>query len=288
MPHVTLKEILADARRKKYGIPCLLGGNLEMITGQVRAAEDRNSPLILCYNRQLTPGVPMELTVPLMINAAERSKVPVSTILDHASEYGPIIQALRLGISSVMFDGSSLKYSENVHMSREIVKIAHAAGVSVEAELGYVGGSALERGEGGSLNSTFTRPGQVADFVEETDVDALAISFGNSHGSYRGVPLLDLKRVKDIHDNSLIPLVMHGGSGLSSDDYKKIVASGVSKVNYYSDMSMGAVKNLKELTAKDEQYPGFHSIIKQNTDYFHKETQKLLDVLGCSGKAGNQ
>lgn len=287
MPHVTLKEILADARRNKYGIPCLLGGNLEMIIAQIRAAEDENSPLILCYNRQLTPGVPMELAVPLMVNAAERTKVPVSTILDHASGLEMIILAIRLGISSVMFDGSSLEYSENVRMSKKIVKIAHAEGVSVEAELGYVGGSALELGGGGPINSAFTHPGQVADFVENTDVDALAISFGNSHGSCKGKPSLDLDRVRDIFDTSSIPLVMHGGSGLSSFDYKKIVSSGISKVNYYSYMSMGAGSNLRKLTAEARPYPAFHNVIKWNIDFFYKETKKLLNVLGCSGRAEN-
>ena len=138
MPIINSREILADARNRKYGIPGLLGGNLEMIIGQVRAAEERESPLTLVFNQEVTPQIPIELGMPLIVNAAKNASVPVATILDHGRSLGAIAEAIRLGTSSVMFDGSSLPYEENVKRTKEVVEIAHAAGICVEAELGSI------------------------------------------------------------------------------------------------------------------------------------------------------
>lgn len=287
MGHVTLKEILSDTRERKYGIPCLLGGNLEMIVAQIRAAEDNKSPLIICFNKPLTPNVPMELAIPLIVNAASRASVPIATMLDHATEFDFIMKAIHYGISSVMFDGSNLPYEENVSKTVEVVRVAHALGVSVEAELGYVGGSALEMGDADEdeRESMYTNPEQVLNFVKRTGIDAMAVSFGNVHGKYRGEPRLDLERVRKIAAFTAVPLSMHGGSGLNNEDYRSIIRSGISKINYYSSMSMGAGINMKMLTSAADPYPACHEIIEWTIEYFYEETKKLLDIMDCTGKA---
>jgi fructose-bisphosphate aldolase class II len=278
MPLASSKEILATARKNKYGVPSLLAGNLELVIGPLKAAEKRRSPLILPFNQEVTPQVPMELGIPMAVNAAHRARVPVAVILDHGTSLENVVKAIHLGASSVMFDGSHLPYEDNVRQTQEVVRVAHAIGVCVEAELGAVG---LE--EGGP-DSTLTDPDLAVDFVEKTGVDTLAISFGNAHGVYKGEPHLDLGRVRKIHSMVELPLVMHGASGLAEDEYPQIVASGISKVCYYTAMGIGAARVLGNTLANAGQDSVvYHHLISQAIDYFAAYTEKLLDLLGCSG-----
>lgn len=282
MPLVRSKEILVEARRKGYGVPGLLGGNLEMVIGQIRAAEEKRSPLILVFNQEVTPKVPIELGIPLIVNAAKRAKVPIATILDHGHSLELILQAIYWGASSVMFDGSALPYEENVRQTREVVRVAHALQVCVEAELGSIAGSAVDPKDLGP-ESLFTDPDVAVDFVERTGVDALAISFGNVHGVYRGEPNLDLDRVRKIYSVVSVPLVMHGGSGLAKSDYPRVIESGISKVCYYTAMGIGASNDIKRmLIDADQGTVVYHDIISRGIAYFDIRTKKLLDVLGCS------
>lgn len=283
MPLVSSKEILTEARERRYGVPGLLGGNLEMVIGQIMAAEEKGSPIILVFNQEVSPKVPIELGMPLIVNAAKRARVPVATILDHGRTLEPIVKAIRLGTTSVMFDGSSLPYEENVRRTKEVVRIAHAAGVCVETELGSIAGSAVDPEDSGP-EGAFTDPDMAADFVERTGADALAISFGNVHGAYRGEPHLDLDRVRKIRSVVDIPLVMHGGSGLDESEYGKIVESGISKVCYYTAMARGVCNDLGTMIADAGQSAIlYHDVISRAIDYFYSETKKLLDILGASG-----
>jgi fructose-bisphosphate aldolase class II len=286
MPLVSIKGILMEARNDRYGVLSLLGGNLEMVIGMVMAAEETGSPLILAYNEDVTPQIPMELGMPLMVSAAKRASVPVATILDHGKSLEHIAKAIHLGSSSVMFDGSSLPYEENVTQTREIVRVAHAVGVGVEAELGAISGSAVSLG-GSGVEAVFTDPVAAADFVERTGVDALAISFGNVHGVYRGEPSLDLDRVREVFSKVDVPLVMHGASGLAESDYERVIKSGISKVCYYTSMAIGASNDLKGMLAEAEgDATLYHDIISRTIDYFCTETKRLMDVVGCSGAVG--
>jgi fructose-bisphosphate aldolase class II len=192
-----------------------------------------------------------------------------------------------------MFDSSSLPYEKNVEKTKEAVRIAHSQGVTVEGELGSVGGSAVESGNSeASGHNVFTDPDQAKEFVERTGVDALAISFGNVHGEYRGEPRLDLHRVKRIASLVDVPLVMHGASGLSPHDYPRIIESGISKINYYSAMAAAAVENIRRKLASPAavcpQEPAIfkaHHLISWNIEFYTDATIKLLDLLGSSGKA---
>jgi fructose-bisphosphate aldolase class II len=285
MPLVSSSEILAEARKRKYGVPSLLAGNLELVIGPLMAAEERRSPLILPFNQEVTPKVPMELGIPMAVNAAKRAKVPVAVILDHGKSLEEIVKAIHLGASSVMFDGSHLPYEENVRQTREVVRTAHAVGVCVEAELGGISGFAVDLADAGP-ESSFTDPDLAVDFVERTGVDTLAVSFGNAHGVYRGEPNLDLDRVRKIHTLIDVPLVMHGASGLVEDEYPRIVASGISKVCYYTAMGIGAANELGAmLESAGQDTVVYHHLISRAIDYFCVYTTRLLDLLGCSGTA---
>jgi fructose-bisphosphate aldolase class II len=283
MPLVSSKEILVEARNKGYGVPSLLAGNLEMVIGPIMAAEARRSPLILPFNQQVTPKVPMELGIPLAVNAAQRASVPVAVTLDHGQSLEDVVRAIHLGASSVMFDGSRLPYEENAKQTQQVVRVAHAVGVCVEAELGGIGGSSVDLRDTGS-ESSFTQPELAVDFVERTGVDGLAISFGNAHGLYRGEPNLDLDRVRRIHALTDVPLVMHGASGLAENQYKKIVESGISKVCYYTAMGVGAANDIRALlTDADPDSTVYHHLISRSIDYFYAHTDRLFELLGCSG-----
>ncbi len=287
MPLVNSKTILAEARRKRYGIPSLLAGGTEMIIGQIKAAEAKRSPLILAFNQKVTPKTPLALGLTLAVTAARQAQVPVATILDHGHGIEDIMQAIQAGTSSVMFDGSHLPYEENVRQTREIVKIAHAVGVCVEAELGGIAGSSIDLADAGP-ESRLTDPDQAADFVAQTGVDVLAISFGNAHGVYQGQPELDLERVQKIHARVDIPLAMHGASGLAAEDYPRIISSGISKICYYTAMARGASQDLKQMLVEAEADSLiYHNIINRAIDYFCAESQKLFDLVGAVGVIDN-
>jgi fructose-bisphosphate aldolase class II len=284
MAHLGASQILKDAQRQGYGIPCLLAGNLEMMIGAVQAAEEVGAPLILAYNAQVTPQIPMALIAPAMVRAAERASVPIATILDHGASLEAALQAIQLGISTVMYDGSRLSFAENVRTTQEVVRVAHAAGVDVEGELGAIGGSSIELGYA-DATSDFTDPALAAEFVKQTGVDILAISFGNAHGVYAGAPQLDLARVRTIAACVDAPLAMHGGSGLAEASYAVVIAAGISKVNYYSAMGIAVTRTLAAyLAAAPENELIFHNVIGVSIEQFRTETRRLLTVLGCADR----
>lgn len=284
MPLVNSKDILAGARRGKYGIPSLLAGSLEMIVGTIKAAEEKRSPLILAFNQEVTPKIPLELGLLIAVKTAQKARVPVATILDHGHNLQDVVRAIKAGTSSVMFDGSNLSYEENVRQTRIVVELAHATGVCVEAELGGIAGSSINIGETGP-ETRLTDPDQAADFVERTGVDVLAISFGNAHGVYRGEPKLDLNRVRQIQARVSIPLAMHGASGLAEGEYRQIIESGISKVCYYTAMALGASRELREMMmAGNDRETIYHHLTARAIDYFYTDTKRLLELLGCSGR----
>jgi fructose-bisphosphate aldolase class II len=265
-----------------------LAGDLEMTIGAIRAAEAVGAPLILAYNAQVTPQVPMALLVPAMVRAAERAAVPVATILDHGPSLEAAVQAIQLGISTVMYDGSRLPFDENVRTTQEVVRVAHAAGVDVEGELGAIGGSSVELGYAGAAGE-FTDPALAVEFVRRTGVDILAISFGNAHGVYAGAPELDLARVRTIADSVETPLAMHGGSGLAEERYAAVIAAGISKVNYYAAMGIAVTRTLQAyLAAAPETDLIYHHVIQVAVEQFDVETRRLLAILGGVGRCAAQ
>jgi fructose-bisphosphate aldolase class II len=239
----TMKEILADAQKRGYGVGYFNAVNLEMVRAYVRAAEDCRSPIIIGTAAGLLKYCDFDWSAPLMIQAARQVKVPVAVHLDHTYTFDNIMRALRAGFGSVMYDGSALSYEENVRNSAETAKAAHPMGVGLECELGKVGG--LDEGEGVTGENVYTDPGQALDFVERTGADFLAVSIGTVHGVYRETPKLDLNRLAGIREKVDKPLVLHGGSGLSEDDFKNCIAGGIRKVNIYTDIVTAAINTLR-------------------------------------------
>jgi fructose-bisphosphate aldolase class II len=261
---------------------------MEMLLGQIKAAEELRAPLSICYCKGQYPDMPLQLGVKLIIEAASHATVPIMTILDHGTDFDTCVQAMHYGLSAVMYDGSYLPYEENVSRTREIVQVAHAIGVSVEAELGAVGGSAVEWGKAGEYVSLYTDPKQVVDFVEKTEVDALAISFGNRHGLYGGVPRLNFALVSEIRSVTDVPLVMHGASDLPDEIYPQIPRNGITKVHFWSGPAKLAADNLRDkLTQAGDgaDQIGYHHVFQWNTDFFYEISKKYLVLLGAAGKA---
>lgn len=277
---VTLEEILKDAEQRKYGVGLFNMLNLEMARGIIDAAEAENSPVILGVAEVHLPFVPFEYAQIIMNKIARDAKVPVCLHFDHGTDYAKILGAIKAGFTSVMYDGSALPYEENIRNTREISKVAHALGCSVEAELGHVGG-----GEGGTDDgheAMYTNIDQVNDFIERADIDALAVAIGTAHGKYVKKPVLDIQRLADIYKISNKPLVLHGGSGLSDDDFRNTIQNGIRKVNICTEMCVAGLKALNMAIEQDTGFEVATLIAKATVQEVVKGKMRLF---GSSGKA---
>lgn len=257
---VTLNELLKEAKEGKYAVGAFNVPNLEAIRGVIQAAEELGSPVILQHAEVHENLIGLEEIGPIMLQYAKEAKVPVAVHLDHGASYEMCVKAIRLGFTSVMYDASIKEYEVNLEETKEIVKIAHAAGVSVEAELGHIFTSAVGGGEGrGSdssddydvLEDVYTDPDLAKEFVEATGVDCLAIGFGTVHGIYLKEPKLDLNRILQIKEKIDVPFVMHGGSGVSEENYRIAIKNGICKINYYTYMDKAAGKAVQECLEKN-------------------------------------
>jgi fructose-bisphosphate aldolase class II len=285
MPLVTTTEILTDARKRRYGIPCFLGGTLEMTIGAVKAAEELSAPLILCFNEPITPDIPAFYGMTMIVNAAQHAKVPVATTLDHGTSYEACVRSVRAGSSSIMFDGSFLPFEENVQQTKRVRELTKPIGVALEGELGSIGGSVLEYKEFKGSQQNFTNPDQAVDFVEQTDIDILAISFGNVHGIYQGDNQLDLDIIRKVYEKVDIPLVMHGGSGLADDIYPQVIDAGISKINYYTNIARKGAQSTLALCLEKGDEIIQHEIIADSIEFYYKESKRVLELFRAAGKA---
>ena len=254
MALVTCKDILKPARAGRYGVAGIDVLDPISTEGVIRAAEAFGKPVLLMVPEAAFYMVDIERFFPYLVARAEEAAVPVAVHLDHGESIDTVRMAIRHGFSSVMIDGSSLSLDENIALTREVVALAHAAGISVEGEIGHVGG-----GEG-SFDGTevdqslFTQPEDAARFVRESGVDSIAVAFGTVYGLYKGEPILDLERLRAIHALVDVPLVMHGGSGLSETQFKDSIAAGISKINLFTELSMtAATRAIDHGLAKDRK-----------------------------------
>lgn len=284
---VTLKELLDQAKEEKKAVGAFNGTTLEAIRGIIQAAEELDTPVILQHAQSHDDMIDLEEIGPVMLYYAKRAKVPVALHLDHGSTLERCVQALRLGFTSVMYDASAKSFEENVEETKEIVKIAHAVGASVEAELGHIFTSEVVHGEGGdsdskddyeNLDDIYTDPQVAKEFVEKTGVDCLAVAFGTTHGVYLTEPKLDLPRVARIRDAANVPLVMHGGSGVSDEDYKVAIENGICKVNYYTYMNTAGGRASKEYWADEEKPLFYDSMSLAATEAIKEDVKKAIKV----------
>ena len=251
---VTGKQILDHAHKNNYAVGAFNVSNLEILQAVIKGAEEENSPVIIQTSEGAIAYAGLEELSSMVRLAAKNAKVPVALHLDHGTTYETVIGCVAGGYTSVMIDGSHHDLQGNIDVTKEIVKVAHAAGVSVEAELGRLSGvedqiSVSER------DAIYTNPEEAAKFVKETGVDSLAIAIGTAHGKYKGKPVLDFDRLQTIKKSLDMPIVLHGASGIEEDDLKKAVSLGVNKINIDTDLRVAfasAVKNVFE--EKDSEF----------------------------------
>ena len=272
---VNLVEILKLAEAKKCAVGAFNTPNLECVNAVISAAEKLNVPVIISH-AELHEGVsPLAKIGPVMIEAAKAAKVPVCVHLDHCETLDYMAKALEIGFTGVMYDGSVLPYEENLANTKKAVAMAKNYNCGVEAELG-----ALASREGGAANASgpvYTDPDEAVAFCRETGIDALAPSFGTAHGIYKSKPVLDLDRVKVIAEKTGLPLVMHGGSGVSPDDYRTGIRNGLRKINYYSYMSKAGTQAVKELLEK-EDVTFFHDLALAAEKAMEADAEKAMRV----------
>lgn len=240
---VNLNEVLSDARKNKYAVGLFNTTDTDMLQAVIEAAEELRSPVIIGTAEILLPYGELKLIAPSLIAAAKRAEVPVVVHYDHGLTFDRCMEALKLGFTSVMYDGSAKDARTNVEETRQIVRIAHAMGCTVEGEIGHVG----EAASGDESHADmYTTPEEAARYIEETGVDALAVAIGSAHGVYKKKPKLSIERLREIRAKVDVPLVLHGGSGLSDDDFKSTIREGISKVNIFTDLCLAGERASKE------------------------------------------
>ena len=247
---VNLTDILKLAEKKKFAIGAFNTPNLEGIETVIDAAEKLNVPVIIAHAELHESISPLNIIGPVMVQAAKAAKVPVCVHLDHCETLSYMQAALDIGFTGVMYDGSLLPYEENLANTKKAVTMAGKYYCGVEAELGAL--ASREGGEGPAAGPVYTDPDQAVEFCRESGIDALAPSFGTAHGIYKSKPVLDLERVRMIHEKTGLPLVMHGGSGVSEEDYRTGIQNGLRKINYYTYMSNAGSRAVRELLAKED------------------------------------
>ena len=244
MALVKMKDLLRRAEEKNIGCGAFSVGNMEMVRGAIRAAEELDTPIILQIAEVRLKNSPLHLMGPMMVQAAKEAKVDVAVHLDHGLTFETVDKALELGVTSVMLDASTLPFEENIARVKAVVEKARKYGATVEAELGLVGGS-----EDGSCDHGIrcTDPDDAVVYARETGIDALAVAIGNAHGNYPVAPTLAFDVLEKIHEKVDIPLVLHGGSGITDKDFQRAISLGIRKVNI-------ATASFNSLTAHVEKY----------------------------------
>ncbi|WP_238081884.1 MULTISPECIES: ketose 1,6-bisphosphate aldolase [Pseudescherichia] len=285
MPLISLAEGLKHARVHQYALGAFNVLDTHFLRALFAAAKQQRSPFIINIAEVHFKYLSLDTLVEAVKYEAARHDIPVVLNLDHGLHFEAVVQALRLGFTSVMFDGSTLDYEENVRQTREVVKMCHAVGVSVEGELGAVGGD-----EGGALyghadEAFFTDPQKARDFVDRTGIDALAVAIGNAHGKYKGEPKLDFTRLQAIRQQTALPLVLHGGSGISDADFRRAISLGIHKINFYTGMSQAALAAVdKSMTVRDQIYDEFAELMLSIEQAIADIVAEQMRIFGSEGK----
>ena len=237
-----LNDVLKPAQAGRYAVGLFNTTDTDMLQAAIEAAEEARSPIIIGTAEVLLPYGELALIAPALLAAAARASVPVVVHYDHGLTFEKTMEALKLGFTSVMFDASAKPYDENLAETAEVVKIAHAMGATVEGEIGHVGSAA----DGDDAKADmYTTPEEAVAFQKATGVDALAVAIGTAHGVYKSKPNLNLARLAEIRAALDTPLVLHGGSGLSDDDFRNTIAGGIAKVNIHTDMCIAGSKAME-------------------------------------------
>lgn len=275
---ITLQEALKYANKKEVAIGAFNVTNLEHIQAVLETAEKLNVPTIIDFaqTHEENDVAYLDEIGPIMVLMAERAKVPVVVHLDHGVDLDYIEKSLKMGFTSMMFDGSALPYEENIKRTKKAVELARKYNVTIEAEIGKMAGITLNN-DGVTENrksdrSMYTDPSEAKDFVKKTGVDCLAASFGTVHGEYFSEPNLDFELVKELSDATGVPIVMHGGSGVSYEDYKKVIKNGVRKINYFTYMDKAGAAGINE----NGPFKFFNEAAKAGKEAMQKDVESAM------------
>lgn len=279
---VNMSEILTKAKKEGYGVGFFNAVNVEMARAIIETAEALNSPVIVGTAEVLLPSMPMERVAEYLIPMAEKARVPVCVHYDHGLTFEKCMEALKLGFTSVMYDCSMASYEDNVAQVAEMVKICHGMGATVEGELGHVGDNE-GAGRLDRPSDYYTDPEMARDFVLRTGIDALAVAVGNAHGDYKFPPKLDFDRITSIAETTHLPLVLHGGSGLSDDDFRLATKHGICKVNIFTGIDKAGRAGIEEGLAAGAN--SVFSLIPYEIKAMKRVVQNKLELFGSVGKA---
>lgn len=276
---VNLNDVLRPAQQGHYAVGLFNTTDTDMLQAAIEAAEEMRAPIIIGTAEVLLPYGELQLIAPSVIAAAKRARVPVVVHYDHGLTFDRCMEALRLGFSSVMYDASAKPYAQNIQETREIVRIAHAFGVTVEGEIGHVGSA---DGSDPAGEDRYTTLQEATDYLRDTGVDALAIAIGTAHGAYKTAPKLSFDRLAQIRAAVDAPLVLHGGSGLSDDDFRRAVQGGIAKVNIFTDLCLAGMAAQKQAVAENRDYLSARNLKK---DAIREAVMNKMALFGCQNKA---
>lgn len=276
MPMVSLTEVLRNTREQHFAVGAFDTMDHAFAEGILQAAEESQTPIIVAAGD--FPGPDYTNFLPYLIDRISRTTVPVCLHFDHGASYEACARAIRAGYSSVMIDGSNLPFEKNIAETRRVVEMAHACGVTVEGEIGHVG-AAGNSVEADKDDGRYTEPEAAAEFVEKTGVDALAVAIGTVHGVYKSAPKLDFERLEEIRAQVPVPLVMHGASGLSDDNFRQAIQSGMSKINAFTNLTLKVSAQIGEEIQSLSQGLS-HEISLHMTKYAKEEVLRHIRLFG--------
>jgi len=284
MPVVDMKDMLQHAYDHGYAVGAFDLVSLEFLEGIMSAAERARAPVILSLAESHFEYFDFELIMPAVEAAAKRASVPVAIHLDHGASHDSAIAAINFGCNGVMVDASHTDFDDNVRITKSVVETARACGVPVEGELGYVPGVEGEDAENHPGDVAYTMLAEAQAYVDQTGVDFLAVSVGTVHGRMKGKPRLDYQRLKQINESLAIPLVIHGGTGLSDDQFRRLIANGVAKINYYTALSDAAGICIRKNT-KADQSNSYTGLMKDVPTAISNEVERCMRLWGSAGRA---
>uniref|UniRef100_UPI004025CD8E class II fructose-bisphosphate aldolase n=1 Tax=Eubacterium sp. TaxID=142586 RepID=UPI004025CD8E len=278
---VNMRELLADAQKGNYAVGSFSVANMEMVLGVLKAAQELNAPVILQIAEVRLKQSPLELIGPLMVAAAKNAKTPVAVHFDHGKTGKMIGMALELGFTSVMFDGSHLPLEENIEETKKIVSMAKKYSAAVEAEIGCVGGS-----EDGSEDIAIncTKPDDAVRFAAETEVDALAVAIGNAHGNYKFTPKLRFDILEECAKRVSAPLVLHGGTGISEEDFIRCAKTGIKKINIATATFDSVEKSVRDCY-NENKINGYYDLQGAEVEGAYLNAKRHILIFGTDNKA---
>lgn len=281
---VSGKELFAEARRGGYAIGAFNLNNMEILQAIIEAAEAERSPVILQASQGGLRYAGLEYVVGMAEAAAKKASVPIALNLDHGTDFSQIARCIRSGFSAVMIDGSQLPFEENIAITQKVIDMAHPNGISVEAELGMIGGIEDDVVVA-DHEVTFTDPDQAAEFAERTKCDALAIAIGTAHGVYKGEPKLDFERLSAISKKTPVNLVLHGASGLSEEAVKKAIPYGIVKINIDTELRLAFAQGVKEAVNNNPNEIDPRKILGPAKERMKQAVRAKMRIFGSSGRA---